>query len=152
MIKVFKYFYYYSKLIFKTLNKFWFLLFIFSISFCFTYEVFLINTVAPVDWFVGLGKFSSQFFYGYIGGFAFYFLTVHIPMIEKRIKLSRYIHNHICLLDREISNLFGSISKNKISKIDKSLTSKEIESYLLEINPNLTFHENGMPVKNAPQF
>ena len=139
-----------SNFIYTSLNRTWRRIFYLSLAFCFCYEILFLNITAPVDWFVGLGKFSSQVLYGYCTGFILYFLTVHLPTATKQIKLYRHNRNELVFISEEINKIFRAIKMVPSDAIAWNLLPKEVREGLAKINPNDQVHLHGQPIDAAP--
>lgn len=149
-MKKWEYVRYYSILLWKNLVPGWFIIFLISFLFGLTYELLLVEIEAPYHWFVGAGRFFIQLAYGYMAGYIFYFLTVHIPSVDKRIHMFRFINNSVAQLNRVIDSIYEKCPKSENS----FLTATEIKLWLKSINPLQAFTEGirGMGYVEHPNF
>lgn len=142
---------YYLKLIWKTSVPGWAIIFLFCFLFGLLYELLLVEIEAPYKWFVGIGRFSIQLSYGYMAGYIFYFLTVHIPALEKKIHMYRFTHNSIVHLDRVIRTIYEKCPK----PVGEFNTAVEIKNWLKTINPLDKYYESlrgGLNPLEYPNF
>jgi len=95
--------------------------FIFSVISVFFIEIFLNKIPACNQLFYDLGQIFLKLCYSFTGAFIIYYINIHIPKENRKVKTFRFINNKVLLIVDEIRLLVSTI-------VGKSLSLEEVEN------------------------